>query len=84
MRAMEIELSGGRGMLSDSTYDRLMTDCDNIGQKSKSWCAQGDKSYCGITFGPCEENPASNTQERYRAIQQNLRKKCQFGGLKSP
>jgi hypothetical protein len=75
----KMELSGGKGMLLDNTYDRLIADRNRTDQSNKHWCSQGDQHFCGITFGPpqCEGNPVSNTQERFRAIRQKLQEKCQ-------
>ena len=75
----KMELSGGKGMLLDNTYDRLIADRNRTDQNNKNWCSHGDQNFCGITFGPprCEGNPVSNTQEKFREIQQKLQEKCQ-------
>jgi hypothetical protein len=57
----KMELSGGKGMLLDNTYNTLIADRNNTDQKNQRWCSQGDQHFCGITFGPpqCSGNRVS-------------------------
>jgi hypothetical protein len=73
----QITTSDG-GLIVNNSYQVVVNERDHIDQLNRKYCSQGDRHFCGITFGmPQCAGSEQDLQNRYQQMRTQIQEQCQ-------